>query len=79
MVTKINPCPCGKTPTKIYSQAESGNKPKWAYACGNCCSEWCIEFRNGWRELGSPESDTLAIEAWNDATRKTLPETIEEA
>ncbi len=64
----IKPCPCGRTPEKLYIH-DTGQGGKWANVSGDCCGEWEIEFRTGYHDYGSDECMTLAITAWNEAPR----------
>ena len=64
----IKPCPCGKTPEKLYIH-DTGQGGKWANANGDCCGEWEIEFRTDYLDYGSDECMALAIAAWNAAPR----------
>jgi hypothetical protein len=64
---KLKSCPCGETPKSLLLV---DNGAKWAYATGDCCNEWHVEFRTGYNKLESSECMALAIEAWNLATRK---------
>lgn len=61
-------CPCGKVPAALHVSAE-GNTPKWAMVYGDCCAEWHIEFRAGYKRLGSREMRERATQAWNTAPR----------
>lgn len=63
----LKTCPCGETPKSLLLV---DNGAKWAYATGDCCNEWHIEFRTGYNKLESSECMALAVEAWNLATRK---------
>lgn len=62
---QLKECPCGKIPTALCL---SGEGSKYATACGNCCSDWNIEFRCSYAD--GEEAYTLATNAWNQATRK---------
>ena len=66
-MVKLKSCPCGETPKSLLLV---DNGVKWAYATGNCCNEWHVEFRTGYNKLESDECMALAVEAWNLATRK---------
>lgn len=66
------PCPCGKTPVKLILYPS--HTTKYATAAGNCCSEWFIEFNTGYNDLDTDECMELAIEAWNNSTRKEMGE-----
>ncbi len=68
MATQLKSCPCGQTPKKLFI---SENGSKWAYACGDCCNEWHIEFRTFYKPIDSDECMKLAIEAWNITSRGT--------
>lgn len=63
----LAPCPCGQTPTALYLDGERWSSH--ATACGDCCSEWIIEFHTNSKPLDSPECMELAIKAWNAAPR----------
>ena len=67
-MTPLNPCPCGRVPTEL-GIVDAGQGGKYAWAVGNCCGEWHIEFRTNYEPLDSPECMTRAIEAWNAAPR----------
>ena len=66
-MVKLKSCPCGETPKSLLLV---DNGVKWAYATGNCCNEWHVEFRTRYNKLESDECMALAVEAWNLATRK---------
>lgn len=72
---ELAPCPCGKTPAGLVVQGDGGSE-KWAQVSGNCCGEWSIEFRNQYAPIPGDESMSLAVSAWNDATR-SQPEKAE--
>jgi len=61
-------CPCGKTPSAILIEREY-NRSKWAFAYGDCCSEWHIEFRAGYLDDDEPELMQAAQIAWNNTPR----------
>jgi hypothetical protein len=65
---KLTPCPCGKTPTKLLIHGEDA---KWKWATGDCCNEWHVEFRTGYKEAHTFDCALRAIDAWNNATRPT--------
>lgn len=62
----LKPCPCGEIPNSLLV---ADNGAKWAYAYGDCCNEWHIEFRTMYHPIESEECIALAIEAWNEAKR----------
>ena len=64
----LKPCPCGKTPTKLYIR-DANQGRKWAWCSGDCCDEWNIEFRTQYEPYDSDECYKLAVEAWNEAKR----------
>jgi hypothetical protein len=66
MSNELKPCPCGKTPESL---GLADNGAKWAYAYGDCCSEWHIEFRTQYHELDTDACMELAIVAWNESSR----------
>jgi len=66
---ELKKCPCGKVPIELGIDGD-GRAEKWAYVHGSCCSEWNIEFRTGYREIGSEGIMEVAIKAWNSAPRK---------
>jgi hypothetical protein len=66
-MAKLKICPCGEIPKSLLLV---DNGVKWAYATGDCCNEWHVEFRTGYNKLESSECMALAVEAWNLATRK---------
>ncbi len=66
MSDELKPCPCGQTPESL---GLADNGAKWAYAYGDCCSEWHIEFRTQYHELDTDACMELAIEAWNESSR----------
>lgn len=64
----MKPCPCGKTPNELHvTDAAQGGK--WAFASGDCCGEWNIEFRTEYNIIGGEACAELAIIAWNDTPR----------
>lgn len=63
----LKPCPCGKTPKKVY--VEEGQSCKWAMVYGDCCGEWNVEFRTQYLKIGSEELHKFAVEEWNEAPR----------
>lgn len=65
---ELKPCPCGKTPTRLHV-TDAGQGGKWAWATGDCCGEWHLEFRTDYEPLGSDECADYAIERWNRAER----------
>jgi hypothetical protein len=65
-MSELKPCPCGKTPSSLLL---IDNGAKWAYATGDCCNEWHIEFRTMYNNLESDECMALAFYAWNSARR----------
>ena len=66
MMTVLNKCPCGEVPTDIHIR---GQDAKWAFASGNCCNDWLIEFRTKYCSIDSNECKELAIVAWNKVPR----------
>ena len=70
---KLNPCPCGQTPTKLDIIGE--NQAKWSYVSGNCCGEWSIEFRANYMRMHDLKLIKLAVQAWNDAPRAAALQT----
>lgn len=60
-------CPCGKVPKDVFVQ--QGACSKWAYVYGDCCGEWSIEFRTGYKDIESEACKELAVDAWNEALR----------
>lgn len=62
----LEPCPCGKTPDLLI--IEMPERAKWGRAFGDCCSEWAIEFRNGYTADGKV-SQKRAAKAWNETPR----------
>lgn len=63
----LEPCPCGKTPTKLVIM---GSAPcKWAHASGDCCGEWMIEFRSNYLAFDDATCIAHARAAWHDAPR----------
>ena len=71
-MSPLNPCPCGKVPTEL-GIIDSVEGSKYAFAVGNCCGEWHIEFRANYKLPDSPECKALACEAWNAAPRGESP------
>lgn len=63
---KLKRCPCGQIPSKLLI---TDNGAKWAFAFGDCCNEWHIEFRTQYNPIDSKECMDLAIEEWNRAPR----------
>lgn len=70
MLDELKPCPCGKTPKKLC--IEDGQSCKYAWACGDCCNEWSVEFRTHYWKLDSIKCMELANNAWNQAPRKNM-------
>ena len=69
-MSELKPCPCGEVPNSVHVETDDSNtRPKWSRVAGSCCGEWSVEFRNGYEEIGSDESERLAREAWNEAKR----------
>lgn len=64
----LKPCPCGATPAELYI-ADGRQGGKWAYAYGDCCGIWEIEFRTDYHELDTDKCMENAIDAWNCAPR----------
>lgn len=64
---ELKPCPCGKTPKEVLIYGE--DRDKWAFAYGDCCGDWHVEFRMHYLNVGSKEARKLAAEAWNEAPR----------
>ena len=58
-------CPCGQIPSRILG---GETLVKWAYAYGDCCGEWSVEYRQEWAR-SQEEADKLAREAWDAAAR----------
>ena len=73
-MSEIKPCPCGKTPGKLYIMSDSGNTPKWARVSGDCCGDWEIEYRNSYEDIAGPDAMKLARQTWNEAPRGTYRE-----
>lgn len=57
-------CPCGEVPD-VVGVSDGGGR--WAYAVGDCCGEWEIEFRT--HSADGAELQELAVLAWNSAPR----------
>lgn len=77
-MTELKPCPCGKTPERLYI-VDIGQGSKWANVMGNCCNEWMVEFRAHYKRLSSEECMKLAIEGWNEAHRDTREQAAAQA
>lgn len=77
MSTVLAPCPCGKTPKKLFVN-DNGQGGKWAEVSGDCCAEWTIEFRTSYTALDSEECLGYATQAWNEATRGAWPTGLED-
>lgn len=62
----LEPCPCGKIPEGLMIEMQE--RAKYGRVMGNCCTEWAVEFRNGYSE---DQERTLvkAQQAWNAAPR----------
>ncbi len=60
-------CPCGAIPLSLHIQ--EGPTLKHAFASGDCCNVWLVEFRTHKYEPHSAESMSLAIKAWNEEKR----------
>ena len=63
----LAPCPCGKVPERLIIVPNDGYKH--AFAVGECCGDWHIEFRTNYEKFDSPECMAFAQAAWNDAPR----------
>jgi len=70
---KLKRCPCGEVPKELHIITEHEH-PKYAIACGMCCGEWFIEFRNNYESLNSGRAMELAVVAWNESTRDGVME-----
>ena len=64
----LKPCPCGKTPEKLYI-SDAGQGSKWALVSGGCCGEWSIEFRTSYEALDSDKCMEYAVQSWNETER----------
>lgn len=63
----LKPCPCGKIPKNICIYGDAVQS-KYAFAMGDCCNEWLIEFRNNYAT--DPEDIMLnAVFGWNATPR----------
>jgi len=69
----LKPCPCGKIPDTLLI---ADNGVKWAYAFGDCCNEWHIEFRTAYNLIDSKECMALAVTAWNLADRNAAEHSV---
>lgn len=65
-MSELRACPCGRVPTALVLHFD-GPRPKWAWATGNCCDGWGVEFRNDYAEQEG--AMPAAIDAWNGAGR----------
>ena len=63
-MSELKPCPCGETPKELHVY-DGG---KWAYASGDCCDDWSVEFRTGY-ETNQTKLKALAAVAWNETPR----------
>lgn len=63
----LSACPCGKVPNRLC--IVEGQTCKWAYANGDCCGEWNVEFQTHYLKLSSDKCIELAIKEWNRAPR----------
>lgn len=63
-MTKIKPCPCGKTPNMVYP-LEYGQK--WTYVVGDCCGEWHVEAKTRYKR--GQEARDIALQFWNESPR----------
>lgn len=72
----LQACPCGQVPAAL-GVASHEARPKYAYAFGECCGEWHIEFRADYAELGSPEMLARAGDAWNNTQRNARLESMQ--
>lgn len=61
-------CPCGAIPTELVI-SDAGQGGKYALVQGNCCGKWMIEFRTEYADLDDKKCFSLAVAAWNSATR----------
>ena len=65
-MSELKPCPCGETPNELHVDVVAGTK--WAYASGDCCDDWSVEFRTGY-ETNQTKLKALAAVAWNETPR----------
>ena len=63
----LKPCPCGETPTELH--LDTGNCSKYAYASGDCCNGWSVEFRTNYHTIAAPECMEIAVDCWNETKR----------
>ena len=66
-MTKLKPCPCGKTPERLIIQP--GPDCKYAFTAGGCCGEWFVEFRTHYKRIDSDACMRRAVREWNEARR----------
>lgn len=68
-MSDLEPCPCGKTPEKLF--ITDGHLARYSWASPDCCGEWAIEFDNHYQTMSTDANDVmdLAVAAWNEASR----------
>jgi len=68
-MTKLKPCPCGKTPKKIVGVEIIYDDV--AFAGPDCCYGWVIELKIKGLSYGA-ELQKLAEDVWNELPRGGL-------
>jgi len=61
------PCPCGKTPEKLYIY--EGSTYRWRIISGDCCGEWMIESSRIDYKATDSEIEKQCADDWNNANR----------
>ena len=74
-VIKLNPCPCGKTPTKLNIQ--DGDTYRWRVISGDCCGTWMIESSRIAYQADSKTIEKQCIDDWNEATEHLTAQALE--
>jgi hypothetical protein len=63
---QLQPCPCGTIPENLVIEVRE--RAKYGLVSGSCCSEWHVEFRNGYTD-DNALTTSRAADAWNQAPR----------
>jgi hypothetical protein len=66
----LNPCPCGKRPTKLT--INDGSTYRWREISGDCCGTWMIESSRIDYQATDEQIERQCIDDWNDATKALI-------
>jgi len=66
-MTKLMPCPCGKTPEKLAIQ--EGSTYRWRIISGDCCNHWMIESSRIDYMATDEDVEKQCINDWNESDR----------